>query len=188
MTSFSNVSSVFLAAVLACVFAGVCAYEDYGDYLIPDTNGYYPLDKRSYNSYCRRCMSSDYDWVSCYKCWDRPGRSAPYYGGKKKRGFSTRPGHIVPYYGKRADESYDIFPEQDLQEEKRSSLFKCSCCMRTEDPRCCSECSRFFDKRDDKRGYVISFADYGDEEEGCGCCQRGYFTLSCCLRCLQSKK
>ena len=186
MTTFTTVSSVLLAAALACIFAGVCAYEeDYGDYLIPDTNGYYPLDKRSYNSYCRRCMSSDYDWVSCYKCWDRPGRSAPYYGGKKKRGYWTKPGHIVPYYGKRSDEAID---SMFSQEEKRGSLFQCSCCMRVEDPRCCAECNRFFDKRDEKRGYVTSFADYGEEEEGCGCCQRGDFILSCCMRCLQSKK
>ena len=186
MTTFTNISSVLLAAVLACIFAGVCAYEeDYGDYLIPDTNGYYPLDKRSYNSYCRRCMSSDYDWISCYKCWDRPGRSAPYYGGKKKRGYWTKPGHIVPYYGKRADESMSsMFPA----EEKRASLFQCSCCMRVGDARCCSACNSFFDKRDEKRGYVTSFADYGEEEEGCGCCQRGDFFLSCCIRCLQSKK
>ena len=81
-------------------------------------------------------------------------------------------------------------PSTPCSPRKRNEVpcFSVSCCMRVEDPRCCAECNRFFDKRDEKRGYVTSFADYGEEEEGCGCCQRGDFILSCCMRCLQSKK
>lgn len=188
MTTSTTVSSVGLAAVLACLFAAVCAYTDYGDYLIPDTDGYYPLDKRSYNSYCHRCMSSD-DWVSCFKCWDRPGRSVPYYGGKKKRGYHTRPGHIVPYYaGKRADETTgDLDVDEDyLDEVKRGSLSKCACCTRTKFKPCCEKCFRFVGESE-KRGYETSFADYGPEEEGCSCCRRDYFSLSCCFTCLSKK-
>lgn len=172
MTTFASVSSACFAAALACLFAAVYAHEDYGDYLIPETNGYYPLDKRSYNTYCRRCMSSDNDWVSCYKCWDRPGRSAPYYGGKKKRGYSNR--FIVPYYlRKRAEETMDDL-DQYLDLDKRGTLFKCTCCVKTRDERCCSQCPSYL-------------AEHSDEEETCRCCQPGTFRLSCCLNCVKRK-
>ncbi len=165
----NSVTSVLAAAILACIFVSVCAYEDYNDYLLPDEYGYYPLDKRGFDSFCAKCMSSD-DWYSCYKCWDRPGRSAPYYG-KKKRGYWSRPGSPVPYYVKRSEEIGDdnYFPgEYEERMEKRASIFKCKCCLMTEDYDCCLKCKDMFAQRESKRGYDTSFFDtrYNDRYRG----------------------
>ena len=93
-------------------------------YLLPYDDNSHLLKKRSYDAYCHRCMSSEYDWLSCFMC-------------------SSSSEHT-----KRAETNAFIFPEEErVHNRKRGSLFKCSCCMRTADVRCCAACDNSYDRR-----------------------------------------
>ena len=109
-------TSIIVLLGISCFLVQVYARED-------DSSA---LKKRSYNSFCQRCMASDFDWWSCFKC-------------SSGRNNSNE---------KRADPRVFIFPEEQTgRYEKRASLFKCSCCMRTGDKRCCAACENSYDRR-----------------------------------------
>ncbi len=175
---------VLIATILAMVVVTISADFEYVDNEMENMHGYHSEMKRSYASYCARCLASD-DWMSCYKCWDRPGRSVPYYG-KKKRNYWSKPGSIIPYYPKRdaATDNDNLFPnnEQDIA-EKMDSDFSCKCCLKTGLDVCCDGCEAQYIE-ENKRRYETSF--YTASEEACSCCwgtSSGFSSLLCCLRC-----
>ena len=174
--------SVLLSGILAAVFADAEFIDGELEKLAEDLNNI----KRSSDSYCAKCLSST-DWLSCFKCWDRPSRSTPYYG-KKKRKYWAHSDRIGPYlskhYGKMDDDM--IFPdERRLPLQKRFADSNCFCCFRTGFDVCCDSCNAFV-TQENKRGYETSFLE--NENDACSCCDSSsQANLLCCLQCERKK-
>ena len=195
----SNQSALCFGTVLLCLLGLTYAYsedyEDYRDYLLPETGGYYPLDKRSYDPHCSRCSSSGTDWLSCYKCWSRPGRSVPYYS-KMKRGGLPSNDDLAATEKLLKDL---LLVEEKLESKRKDAMVsKCACCLKYEDSGCCSDCISFIDsssrKTPEKRSlggfgsfgsYYSPIAEFGTSE-ACACCDRDPRNF-CCMRCAKRR-
>ncbi len=170
-------------------------YEDYRDYLLPETGGYYPLDKRSYDPHCSRCSSSGQDWLSCYKCWSRPGRSVPYYSKIKRSGIPSDDDLVATEEILRDL----LLVEEELESERKNvAVSKCACCLKYGDPVCCTDCASFIDstskKTPEKRSfdgfgnfgsYASPIAEYGSSW-ACSCCNRDPRNF-CCVACAKRR-
>ena len=69
-TMDSKIALISVLFITTVLFNNIIVYgEGYYLHLMPDSDGFYPIDKRAYKSYCQRCMMSENDWFRCIQCF-----------------------------------------------------------------------------------------------------------------------
>lgn len=178
---------ILISCLLSAMLLAVSADAEFIDGELEELREDLNKIKRSSDSYCARCLTSD-DWLSCFKCLDRPGHTTPYYGKKKR--YWAHSDMIKPYLSRNNGENNDdtIFPgERKLPLQKRISDTNCHCCFRMGFDICCKSCNAFAGQ-EIKRGYGYETSFVERENDACSCCDStSQANLLCCLLCDRKK-
>ena len=66
---FRTISTVFIVLTIKLLCNIVDGNERYNLHVMPDSDVLNSMDKTAKNAYCQRCMMSESDWFSCFKCF-----------------------------------------------------------------------------------------------------------------------
>ena len=67
---FRTISTVFIVLTMILLYNTVHGNKRHNLHVMPDSDVLNSMDKRANNAYCQRCMISESDWFSCFKCFE----------------------------------------------------------------------------------------------------------------------